>query len=414
MVPVATDVDGNTNWQTTRDILIQKHPEGKLPPPETLLTELEGDETCHDPIVFERITGDSIREAANRTHGTAGPSGVDAYAWRRFCSSFKSASIDLCNALGGVARRLCTTSVHPDGISAFVACRLIPLDKDPGVRPIGIGEVPRRIIAKSILKVIGEDVKSAAGSLQTCAGHEAGCEAAIHAMKEIEASEETEAIFLVDASNAFNTINRQAALHNIQIICPAMSSMLHNTYTKSIRLFVSGEGEISSMEGVTQGDPLAMAMYAIAMTPLIRRLRREDPDVKQVWFADDSTAAGRLQALKSWWEHLADEGPGFGYFPNASKTKMIVKAEYIEKATEMFEGSGIEITTEGQKILGAAIGTFVEEYVVKKVEKCVDEISALAKIAEMHPHAAYAAFTHVIMGKWQYIMQTIDNIDKFF
>ena len=152
LVPVGTDVDGNTNWQTTRDVLIQKHPEGKLPPPETLLTELEGDETCHDPIVFERITGDSIRQAANRTHGTAGPSGVDAYAWRRFCSSIKSASIDLCNVLGGVARRLCTTSVHPDGISAFVACRLIPRDKDPGVRPIGIGEVPRRIIAKSILK----------------------------------------------------------------------------------------------------------------------------------------------------------------------------------------------------------------------------------------------------------------------
>ena len=62
--------------------------------------------------------------------------------------------------------------------------------------------MPRRIIAKSILKVVGNDVQEAAGPLQACAGHEAGCEAAIHAMKEIMSSDETQAVLLVDASNA--------------------------------------------------------------------------------------------------------------------------------------------------------------------------------------------------------------------
>ena len=94
------------------------------------------------------------------------------------------------------------------------------------------------------------------------------------------------------------------------------------------------------MEGITQGDPLAMAMYALAITPF-KKLRREEQDARQVWFADDSTAAGRLQALKSWWHHLTTMGSGYGYFPNASKTTLVVKQEY----TEMFEGSGM--TTEG-------------------------------------------------------------------
>ena len=79
--------------------------------------------------------------------------------------------------LAEVARRLCTSVVHPKSITAYVACRLIPKDKNPGVRPIGIGEVPRRIVAKSILKVIGNDIQAAAGPLQACAGHQAGCEA---------------------------------------------------------------------------------------------------------------------------------------------------------------------------------------------------------------------------------------------
>ena len=76
------------------------------------------------------------------THGATGPSGVDAYAWHHSCSSFQGTSTDLCNTVAAVAKRLCTANVHPDDLAAFVACRLLPLNKSPGVRPIGVGEVP--------------------------------------------------------------------------------------------------------------------------------------------------------------------------------------------------------------------------------------------------------------------------------
>ena len=59
---------------------------------------------------------------------------------------------------------------------------------------------------------IDEDIVPATGPLQTCAGHATGSEAAVHVMKEMC---ECEAALLVDASNAFNCINRLAALHNI-------------------------------------------------------------------------------------------------------------------------------------------------------------------------------------------------------
>ena len=48
-------------------------------------------------------------------------------------------------------------------------------------------------------------------------------------------------------------------------------------------------------------------------------------------------------------------GPGYGYFPNASKTALLVKPEFIEEATKTFEASGIKITTEGQKIICASL-----------------------------------------------------------
>ena len=52
------------------------------------------------------------------------------------------------------------------------------------------------------------------------------------------------------------------------------------------------------MEGTTQGDPLAMAMYAVAVVPLVRSISTRG--ASQVWFADDSSAGGRLLALRLW------------------------------------------------------------------------------------------------------------------
>ena len=56
---------------------------------------------------------------------------------------------------------------------------------------------------------------------------------------------------MVDASNAFNSVNHQAALHDISILCPALATVLHNTYGAPTRLFVTGQGEISSREDTT-------------------------------------------------------------------------------------------------------------------------------------------------------------------
>ena len=102
-------------------------------------------------IIFDELDASAIRNAALHTHGAAGVSGLDATGWRRLCCSFKGASQDLCKAISSLARRLATTCVDPLGLHAFTACRLIPLNKNPRVRPIGIVETLQRISAKAIL-----------------------------------------------------------------------------------------------------------------------------------------------------------------------------------------------------------------------------------------------------------------------
>ena len=264
-------------------------------------------------------------------------------------------------------------------------------------------------MGKPIAAAINDDIQDAAGPLQVCAGHLSGWEAAVHAMRQVFEAPDTDAVILVDASNAFNSLNRQAALRNIHQLCPALSKVLTNTYREDVQLFIDGE-VLLSQEGTTQGDPLAMAMYAIAITPLIHRL--EDRVNKQVWFADDATAGGDLARLKTWWDRISEIGPDYGYYPNPSKTWLIVKDSNLEEATTLFQGTGVSITAEGKRHLGAAIGTnsFVESYVKRKVSGWVHEVERLSSIAVTQPLAAYAAFTHGQTSKWTYLAKTIPDI----
>ena len=98
------------------------------------------------------------------------------------------------------------------------------------------------------------------------------------------------------------------------------------------------------------------------------------------------------------------------------KTWLIVKEADLEEATVLFQGTGISITVEGKRHLGAAIGTHscVENYVQRKVSGWVRKVEWLSSIATTQPHAAYAAFTHRLTSKWTYLARTIPDIEDLF
>ena len=92
------------------------------------------------------------------------------------------------------------------------------MNESPGVRPIDVGKMLRKIVGKVVLWVIKPEIMSSAGNLQLCAGQADRCEAAVHAMSDIFQEETT----LENADNAFNSLNRKVLLHNIQYLCPPM------------------------------------------------------------------------------------------------------------------------------------------------------------------------------------------------
>ena len=252
--------------------------------------------------------------------------------WRRILvsNSFGDCASDFQKAAAKFIKKLCAKHIevnkdNEQSLEAFTACRLIPLNKNPGLRPIGISEILRRIAGKVVVFIVKKDVITSTGSLQVCAGQEAGAEA-----------EECEAVLLINAENAFHSINRKAALHNISITCPIISNYITNSYTFNSRLFIIGGKEIRSKEGTKQGDLTSTGPYALGITPLIQFLHEfiiiKEQNSKEVAFGDDLAVAGKINEIKSFWDAIAKIGPKYGYFPKVSKSNFIVKNQHVDVA----------------------------------------------------------------------------------
>ena len=183
---------------------------------------------------------------------------------------------------------------------------------------------------------------------------------------------------------------------------------LSSLYRLESNLFI-GKDTLLSREGTTQGDPLAMVMYAIASIPLIRDLSSVE-NVKQYWYADDATGAGSLRSLRKWWDRINEVGGYYGYWPNAVKSSLLVSPSRYNEACAIFAGTNVNVKSDGVTVLGSPVGSpkFVKHEVDKKIGQWCDKLRLLADIAQTQPQAAHCAFTHGLFNEWSYIFRTCE------
>ena len=141
---------------------------------------------------------------------------------------------------------------------------------------------------------------------------------------------------------------------------------------------------MTSTEGITQGDPLAMAMYGIGIIPLIELLQK--PNVTQKWYADDGSAAGDLSSLRAILGNLDVHGKDFGYNMKPSKCQIIVKENSRDSAIKVFEGKTI-IVVDGFRVIGSVIGapSACDKNMESETEKTVTLPENFSKIAKTSP-----------------------------
>jgi hypothetical protein len=402
--------------RTVMAVLQDKHPEAR-PPTKDDLHVFDDTPDLASTIISE----DVIEKVAKNLTGGAGLGGAEGASLRDWLTMHKKASKDLQHSLAKLATRLQNELVPWPTIRALRAGRLIALDKQPGVRPIGIGDTLYRLLAKSSLVVCKEEAKEVCGIDQLAAGLESGIEGAIHAMNDLWDQcnqEESFGYLLIDARNAFNEQNRTMMLWNTRHLCPMLALFAFNVYKHHSILHIrSLDGDpgavLHSREGVTQGDPLSMVLYGVGMLPLIKQLKELYPTLYQPWYADDAAAVGQFEDILLMFNSLIDLGRKYGYFPEQSKSIIIVSEKNFDKAKEFFVG--FKVTT-GSRYLGGFIGetTAKEEWIDSLVEEWIKDVESLSIAAIDFPQAAYAAFQKSKQMEWQYVQRVVRGLQNSF
>ena len=121
----------------------------------------------------------------------------------------------------------------------------------------------------------------------------------------------------------------------------------------------------------------------------------------------------RLVLRKCGKREISRLGPSFGYHPNASKTWLVIK-EHESAAHTLFGDTEVKITSEDRPHLGAPFGSleYVSSFISKKIHQWAKELKLLSAIACTQPHAAYAAYTHGLTGKWLHLTRTVPSISR--
>ena len=209
------------------------------------------------------------------------------------------------------------TSVAP-----LLACR----KKNGGHRPIAVGEVLRRLVSKCLAYVARSSAISLLTPLQLGVSVQGGCEAIVHATTQLMTSVQDNQhwTLLLNVSNAFNSISREAMFVECRRRLPGLSAWMDSCYS-CLPLLHLGKDVIHSCCGVQQGDPLGPLGFSLTLQPIVERINAEVPSLAlNAWYLDDGTLVGPPEGLSAALDII--ERDALGLHLNRSKSLLVSPA----------------------------------------------------------------------------------------
>ena len=126
------------------EVMRTKHPEARPP----TAASLDSYPDRPPELVPVDITNETVTLVAGRLSVGARPGGTDSVSFQHWLLHFGAASGELQMIVADFTKWLSNGRLPWAAYQATMSGRLIALDKQLGVRPVGVGETWRRLMAK--------------------------------------------------------------------------------------------------------------------------------------------------------------------------------------------------------------------------------------------------------------------------
>jgi hypothetical protein len=278
--------------------------------------------------------------------------------------------------------------------------------KDGGIRPIAIGNCLRRLTSKLACFQSRNIVNSYLSPHQLGVATKLGCEAAIHTTRTFVNNDENrgKVLLKLDFKNAFNSVERDCILKEVQCHTPLLYPYLYQCYRNPSTLFF-GNHLISSSVGAQQGDPCGPMIFSLAIQPIILSLDSQ----MNIWYLDDGTLADYPEVVLSDFKKVINLSQEIGLELNFNKCEIFCCSGDTDlKVIKEFQNlaPGIKIgDRESLSLLGSPI---FDQGFKNTVEKTIITVENLLNKAELlNRHVAYTLIKNCLfIPKFNFLLRT--------
>ena len=113
---------------------------------------------------------------------------------------------------------------------------------------------------------------------------------------------------------------------------------------------------------------------------------------------------GKFGAAMAHFRDLQLKGRAWGYFPEPTKSILVVSEQNVPRAKEYFRGMSVHVVT-GSRYLGGFIGEreTEDQWIQAKVEGWAESVRTLAGVSRKHPQSAYAGLQKSLQQEWAFV-----------
>lgn len=316
--------------------------------------------------------------------------------------------------LTDVVNRVLSGEVPASAVPIFAGGELIALNKCPGVRPIAMGDLVRKIATSCVVVAKKDDIRAFFEPLQFALGTKNGGELISYRVREYiekNINNPDACIVQLDAINAWNTSNRALNLKLALQHFPDMARVAYMLYGEHSWLRYNGErAPFDSAEGVAQGCLLGVFLFALSVHCTVAQpVAQAFPSLEvHGWYADDSSFGGPIQTVFNAIKMVEVKGEDPNYGLNMTKCEVFfpITLSGGKPASDPFDAR-MKRATDGIVSLGSPIGTpkFVQDYVdtkVNAVKQLIDMIECLD-----NPQCQWLMMRNLSFGKLGSRLRTV-------